>query len=172
MVEEKYSNIDPPAVIPKFEEFLARFQEKHSGMLYPEMYFPELASPEPVLFPEIKHPNILYPEDSIFKTSSYYSLAAICPLRSSLTIKIVGNNQSCTEPECENQPNYFEVDRYGHGWDVVDKNPNGYELYAQRQNALMVTAIFFYGNGNAILEYYENDSETPFLTRRIRWESP
>jgi len=171
-VEGKYSTIDASAVIPEFEEYLARFQEKHSSLLYSEMYFPEWISSEPVLFPEIKHPNILVQGDSIFKAGSHYSMGAICPLRSSLTVKIIGNNQPCIEPECNGPQNYFVVDDYIHGWDVVDETPNGYELHSQRQNALMVTTIFFYGNDSAILEFYENDSETPFQTKRIRWEYP
>lgn len=174
MVEEKYQTIDPRAVIPQFEESLAKFQEKHSRILYSEMYFPERASNAPALFPDIKVPNILAPGDSIFKSGKSHTIAAICPLRSNLTIKIIGNNQPCNEPECGDPLNYFVVDPdVLSGWIGIDKKPNGYELHSQRQNALMVAHTFFYGkDGSARIEFYKDDAEIPFHTKRIRWEYP
>jgi hypothetical protein len=155
-VENKYSNLGQTVTIPKFEQYIAKFQEKYSDNLYTNFTYPDSASPEPVMAPDAIIPNILVPSDTVFKAAPY-SVAAIIPLNKTLKIKFIGSNITIGGPM--------------NGWELINEYPNGFTLNSQRQNELMSMLIYLeYGGGTATIEYYENETETPTFTKKIKWK--
>lgn len=155
-VENRYSNLGRTVTIPYFEKYIAKFQEKYSDNLYTNFTYPDMASPDPVTAPDGIIANILVPSDTIFQAAPY-SVAAIVPLYKTLKIKFIGSNISIGGPI--------------YGWELINEYPNGFTLNSQRQNVLMSMLIHLeYGGGNAIIEYYENSTETPTFTKNIKWE--
>lgn len=155
-VENRYSNLGQTVTIPDFEKYIAKFQKKYSDNLYTSFTYPDSASPEPVIAPDGIIPNILVPSDTIFQAAPY-SVAAIIPLNKTLKIKFIGSNVMIGGPL--------------NGWELINEYPNGFTLNSQRQNELMSMLIHLeYGGGNATIEYYENNTETPTFIKQIRWE--
>jgi hypothetical protein len=159
-IEARYASIGHSITLPDFEEYISIFQGKYSPFLYTDFYYPDLASPEPVMAPDSKLPNILFPSDSIFEAGEPYSLAAIIPLNSDLTIKFRGNNSYGN----------YQIGGPVHGWELINEYPDGFTLHAQRHNVMMTMLFFLDTPGNATIEYYENSSATPTFTKTIRWE--
>lgn len=158
-VESKYVSIDPSVKISDFESFISRFQETHSEFLYESIVYPESASPSPVTHPETQLPNLLIPADTIYNSREFLSLAAIVPINSSLTVKLIGDNS---------RDNY-EIGEQASGWELIDNYPYGFTLNSQRNNNLMTFSIYLNRPGNAIVEYYLDDSPTPSFSKRISW---
>ncbi len=158
-MENRYSDLGQTVTIPEFEKYIAKFQEKYSDKLYTGFTYPDSASPDPAISPDSKIPNILVPSDTVFAHDSY-TLAAIIPLDSNLTIKFTGDNYN----------NNYVVWPLSTGWELITAYPTGFTLNSQRQNVLMSMLLLLESPGNATIEYFENDSETPTFTKRIRWE--
>ena len=155
-VENKYSNLGQTVTIPDFEKYIAKFQEKYSDNLYTNFTYPDMASPDPVTAPDGIIANILVPSDTVFQAAPY-SVAAIIPLNKTLKIKFIGSNITIGGPI--------------YGWELINEYPNGFTINSQRQNELMSMLIHLeYGGGNATVEYYENETETPTFTKKIKWE--
>jgi hypothetical protein len=155
-VENRYADLDQPVAIPNFEKYIARFQGEYSEYLYADFYYPENASPDPATAPGGIIPNILNPAVTIYPAAPY-SVAAITPLNRKLKIRVIGSNISIGGPIC--------------GWDLINEYPNGFTLNSQRQNVIMSMLMHLeYGGGNATIEYYENNAETPTFTKQISWE--
>ncbi len=157
--EERYSDLGQPVSLPDFEKYIAKFQEKHSDNLVTGFTYPESASPDPATAPDEAVPNILVPADTVFENRTY-TLAAIIPLNSDLTIKFTGDNSDY---------NYVIAGPVS-GWELINEYPNGFTLNAQRKNALMSMSLNFEIPGEATIEYYEDDAGTPSFTKDIRWE--
>lgn len=155
-VEQRYSDLGQTVSIPNFETYIAKFQEKYSNNLYTSFTYPDSASVDP-LTDEIL-PNILVPSDTVFALGSY-TLAAIIPLNSNLTIKFIGENS-----------NYNYTLALVTGWELINEHPNGFTINSQRQNELMSVSLQLESPGQATIEYYENNSETPTFTKNIKWE--
>jgi hypothetical protein len=155
-IEDRYSTSGQSVTIPDFESHIAKFQEKYSDNLYTSFTYPENASPDPEMAPDGIISNILFPSDTIFKAAPY-SVAAIIPLNKTLKVRIIGSNITIGGPI--------------YGWELISEYPNGFTINSQRQNALMSMLIHLeYGGGNATIEYYENEAETPTFTKKIKWE--
>ena len=155
-IENRYSGLGQTVTIPDFEKYIAKFQEKYSDNLYTYFTYPDKASPDPVISPDGIIDNILVPSDTVFKAAPY-SVAAIIPLNKTLKIKFIGSNISIGGPI--------------NGWELINEYPIGFTLHSQRQNALMSMLIHLgNGGGNATIEYYENNDDTPTFTKQIRWE--
>lgn len=155
-LENRYASLGQTVTIPDFEKYIAKFQEKYSDKLYTKFTYPAMASPDPVYAPEAIIANILVPSDTVFQEAPY-SVAAIIPLNKTLKIKIIGSNISIGGPI--------------YGWQLINEYPNGFTLNSQRQNELMSMLIYLeYGGGNATVEYYENNNDSPTFTKQIRWE--
>ncbi len=155
IVENRYYALGKTVTIPDFEKYIAKFQEKHSENIITSFTYPEMASPDPVLAPDSKIPNILGQTDSIFK-SGPYSIAALIPLNKTLKIRLIGQNIM----------NGGMIT----GWEVINEYPNGMTLNSQRQNGLMSMLIHLDSKGSALIEYYENVTDTPTFTKRISWD--
>jgi hypothetical protein len=155
-IEAKYVNLGYSTTIPNFEKYIAKFQEKFSDQLYTNFFYPDSAPPEPVMAPDSKLPNLLVPSDTVFIGGLPYSIAAIIPLNSTLTIKFSGNNYTIGGPM--------------HGWELINDYPNGFTLNSQRQNELMTMLFYLESPGSAEIEYYENTDESPTFTKTIKWE--
>jgi hypothetical protein len=156
-IEKKYEAMGQTVIIPQFEKYIAKFQEKHSKNLYTEFTYPELASPEPTISPDSKLPNLLVPGDTLFYKENAYSMAAIIPLNASLTIKVKGSG----------------IGSGGiiSGWEFINEFPEGFTLRSQRYNELMTMLVHFStDHGQATIEYYENDAAEPSFVKKIRWE--
>jgi hypothetical protein len=157
-IESRYLALGQSVTIPDFEMYIAKFQEKHSENLYTDFTYPAMASPDPVTAPTAVVPNILVPSDTLFELGAY-SLAAIIPLNSSLTVKFISDN------------NYnYALGGIVSGWELINEYPNGFTINSQRQNELMSMLLHFEYPSEATIEYYENESETPTFTKQIRWE--
>lgn len=155
-VENKYSSLGQTATIPDFEKYIAKFQEKYSDNLHTSFTYPDNASPDPETAPDGIMPNILVPSDTIFQAAPY-SVAAIIPLNKTLKVKFIGSNITIGGPI--------------YGWELINEYPSGFTINSQRQNDLMSMLIHLeYGGGNATIEYYEDDTETPTFTKKIHWE--
>ena len=87
-------------------------------------------------------------------------MAAIIPLNSALTIRFIsygsGSNFGVSGPVC--------------GWEYVNQHPNGFILNAQRQNQVMSTLMYLMDPGSAVIEYYEDSSESPTFAKTISWK--
>jgi hypothetical protein len=157
-IEKRYSDLGISTTIPNFEKYITKFQEKNSANLYTDFSFPAMAPPFPEIATDSKSPNILVPHDTVFTTGPY-SMAAITPLNSTLTIKFKGINSN----------NYF-LGAPVTGWELINEYPNGFTLTSQRQNALMTMLLTLEGSGSATIEYYENGATVPTITKKIKWE--
>lgn len=155
-IEARYENLDNSPAFPKFEKYIAKFQEKFSDQLYTTFFYPDSASPEPLMAPDAKLPNLLVPSDTVFNAGMPYSIAAIIPLNSTLTIKFSGTN--------------YSFGGGNHGWELINNFPNDFTLNSQRQNELMTLLFYLESPGSAIIEYYENSIESPTYTKKITWE--
>jgi len=159
-LQQKYADLGISGSVPDFEKYIGMFQEKYCDQLYTEFFYPGMASPDPATAPDAKIPNILVPADTLFRAGNPYSVAAIIPLNSALTIRFIshgsGSNFGVSGPVC--------------GWEYVNQHPNGFILNAQRQNQMMSTLMYLMDPGSAVIEYYENSQETPTFTKTIRWE--
>jgi hypothetical protein len=159
-IENRYSELGQTVTIPDFEKYIAVFQEKFSDNLYTSFFYPDSASPEPVMAPDSKLPNLLVPSDTIFKAGKPHSIAAIIPLNASLTIKFIAPNSGGD----------YTIGGPMHGWELINEYPNGFTLKSQRQNELMTMLLHCYATEPAVIEYYENNVETPTYTKRIIWD--
>ncbi len=159
-VETHYSGPDPSIAIPDFESAIENFQEKYSEKLFTQFTYPAEASPDlgDPESPEI--PNLLLPHDTVFEAWRAYSIAAIVPLGSSLTIKFIGDNSNY---------NYVFGGRL-YGW-KLEHIEGGYAFSSQHSNALMSALFNLETPGHATIEYYENNAEEPTYTKKISWES-
>ncbi len=159
-LQRKYNDLGISGSVPDFEKYIGKFQEKYSDQLYTEFYYPEMASPDPATAPDAKIPNILVPGDTLFRAGNPYSVAAIIPLNSALTIRFIshgsGSNFGVSGPLC--------------GWEYVNQYPNGFILNAQRQNQLMSMLMYLGDTASAVIEYYENSQDAPTFTKTISWE--
>lgn len=158
-VERRYADLGQQVIIPDFEKYIAKFQEKFSSHLYTSFYYPAMASPEPVMAPDAVLPNLLVPADTLFKSGKPYSIAAIVPLNSALTIKFIGDNSNYN----------YSIGGPLHGWELINEYPNGFTLNSQRQNVLLSMLFHLETPANARIEYYENDSEEPVYVKQISW---
>ncbi len=155
-LENRYSGLGQTITIPDFEKYIAKFQEKYSDYLYTNFTYPDMASPEPVTAPDGIIANILVPSDTVCQAGPY-SVAAIIPLNKTLKIKFIGSNYMIGGPI--------------YGWELISEHPNGFTLNSQRQNELMSMLMYLdHGGGNATIEYYENNNDSPTFTKQIRWE--
>lgn len=154
-VEKRYSSLGQTVTIPDFEKYIAKFQEKYSDNLYTYYTYPVMASPDPVTAPDGIIANILVPSDTVFQAAPY-SVAAIIPLNKTLKIKFIGSNIIIGGPI--------------NGWELINEYPNGFTLNSQRQNQLMSMLIHLESAGNAVIEYYENNSASPTYTKKIKWQ--
>lgn len=154
-IEKRYAEIGVDVSIPDFEQYVARIQAKFSDELYTEFYYPDMATPEPIHAPDSRIPNILALYDTVFQANPY-CIAAIVPFDSSLKIRFITNG-NCG----------FGGGLYG--WSATQQS-DGFTLTSQRQNALMTMLFHLDLTGSAVIEYYENDSELPTYSKKIRWE--
>lgn len=159
-IEAKYENLGYSTAIPNFEKYIAKFQEKFNDHLYTNFFYPDSAPPEPVMAPDSRLPNLLVPSDTVFEAGKPYSIAAIIPLNSTLTIKFSGNNSN------EN----YTIGGPMHGWELINNYPDGFTLNSQRQNELMTMLFYLDSPGVATIEYYENAVDVATFTKRITWE--
>ena len=159
-IENRYSELGQTVTIPDFEKYVAVFQEKFSDNLYTSFFYPDSASPEPVMAPDSKLPNLLVPSDTIFQAGKPHSIAAIIPLNASLTIKFIATNYGSD----------YGIGGPIHGWELINEYPNGFTLKSQRQNQLMTMLLYCYAVEPAVIEYYENDAEIPTFTKTIYWD--
>jgi hypothetical protein len=159
-IEDKYEGIGVEASIPDFEEYLAIFQQKYSDSIYTSFVYPEMASPDPIDSPDAKVPNILVRQNSEFIPNPY-TMAAIIPLRSSLTINFIMHPGSSEYG--------FTIGMHNTGWEVINNYPNGITLHSQRQNEIMAILVDLSDWGTADIEYYEDGEDTPSYTKTISW---
>jgi hypothetical protein len=159
-IEKRYSDLGQNVSIPNFEKYIAIFQQKYCSKLYTNFYYPDYASPDPIMAPGGIIPNLLASSNTEFQIYKAYSIAAFTPLNSALTIKFKGNNSSS---------NYI-LGGINYGWELISDYPNGFTLKSQRQNELMSFLINLEASGTAIIEYYENDTITPTNTKTIKWK--
>jgi hypothetical protein len=87
-LESRLEALNQPINIPDFEKFIAEFQLKHDPNIYTDFFYPDSASPMPDIAPDSKLQNLLSLDDTVFQAGKPYSIAAIIPLNSSLTILI------------------------------------------------------------------------------------
>jgi hypothetical protein len=159
-METRLAALNQPTAIADFEKYIAKFQEKHSAQIYTSFYYPDTASPEPVMAPDSKLKNILTKSDTIFQAGKPYSFAAITPLNANLTIKFISANSN----------NNYSMGGPIHGWELLNDYPNGFTVNSQRQNYLMTMLLRLDTPGTATIEYYENDKESPAFSKEIKWE--
>ena len=160
-IEERYASLGNTDTIPDFEKYIAKFQEKYNQNLTKEFIYPDSASPDPINFPTPLLRNLLKKSDTIYPAYNYeaFSVAAIIPLQSTLTIKIIGSNSNS---------NYILGGPVS-GWEVINNYPDGMTFIAQRQNQLMSLLFHLNNPGTATIEYYENSATVPTFTKKIKW---
>ena len=159
-IENRYSELGQTVTIPDFEKYIAVFQEKYSDNLYTSFFYPDMATPEPIMAPDSKIPNLLAIDDTIFQAGKPYSMAAIVPLKASLTIKFIAPSSGSD----------YSIGGPLHGWELINKDQNGFTLKSQRQNELMTMLLHCYATEPAVIEYYEDNEETPTYTKKVIWD--
>lgn len=159
-LESRLIALNQPGNIPDFEKVIALFQGKHNPNVYTSFYYPDMATPDPIMAPDNKIPNLLAVDDTIFQAGLAHSIAAIIPLNASLTIKFIASNSDRD----------FIIGGPIHGWELINEFPNGFTLKSQRQNELMTMLLHCYATEPAIIEYYENNAEVPTLTKIVKWD--
>ena len=159
-LEGHYAGTDPSVTIPGFENVIESFQEKYSAELFTSYTYPAEATPD-ITDPESPEiPNLLVPSDTVFEAWRAYSLAAITPLKSSLTIKFKGDNSNYN----------YAFGGLHFGW-KMEHSDDGYIFTSQHSNALMSALFHLETPGHATIEYYENNAEEPTYTKQISWIS-
>jgi hypothetical protein len=160
-IEERYASLGQTDTIPDFEKYIAIFQEKYNPNLTGEFIYPPQASPDPINFPTSLLRNLLIKTDTVYPANNAESfcIAAITPLQSTLTIKIIGPNSNSN----------YVLGGPVSGWKVTNNYPNGFTFVSQRQNQLMSLLFHLNNPGTATVEYYENSATVPTFTKKIRW---
>jgi hypothetical protein len=165
-IQTRYTSLGITSEIPNFEEYIGLFQLKHDPNAVLNFTYPLTASPNPVLYPEPELNNLLHKETTEYQAyspNSAYVVAAITPVGGELKIKIIP--QTCSEGgAC-----IINGGVNNGGW--LMQNDGGVRTFtAQRQNDICTVLIDLVGTGSAIIEYYENNMETPIFTKTIIWE--
>jgi hypothetical protein len=160
-IETRYTNLNIPYDIPDFKKYIDDFQIKHSDTLYTNIIYPIIAP----TFPHEtwnNYTNILNSNDSIFSINTYYTVSAIVPINSTLTVKIIDD----TPNSCK-----FNPSSPFSGWKVNIDCANGSNTFtSQRNNNLLTTHFQFYVSGSATIEFYENQDVTPTFTKHITFQ--
>lgn len=164
-IQTRYNTLGITAEIPNFEEYIGYFQLKHDPNVVTSFTYPQMASPEPVMYPDSELINLLHKETTEFQANapnSPHVVAAITPIAGTLKIKII--------PVTCSDGSYCITNGGVNNGGWLMQNDDGVRTFtAQRQNDICTVLIDLIGTGSAIIEYYENDMETPSFTKTIYW---
>jgi len=163
-LENYYSDMGTSVSVPDFEPYIWDFQEAHSDTVYTEIIFPDSANPCIPMPNDNMRLNILAVDDNThFDGFNQFTLAAIVPFGSSLTIKFVKLSGDISYDEACNS-----------GWDYINQYPDGFTIHAQNFNQLIST-LFYLNNytdalGSARIEFYINGDVSPTYIKNITWD--
>ena len=169
-IKQRLNSLGVVDSVPDFEKYIYSFQRKYchdsvSITIYPEKVLPYPDAPSRI--PQDTVTNILnLAGDSVFSGDhTYCAISAKIPFNSELTIKFISDSEYILSWEYEPYLLY--------GWELLNKNPNGFTLKAQNKNEILITGIDFFNHSgtlqNATIEYYENNSIIPNHIKHITW---
>lgn len=154
-INNKYTSLNIQATIPSFENHLKDFILKHADTIYTRVSYPAdaIASNSTTHFV-----NLLATNDTSYQTGRAYSIAAIVPFDTTLTVKVIEDSN--------NHP--FGEQLYS-GW-TVDRSTDGLRTFvSQRNNSVLSTKFEFFQSGSGRIEVYKNNDTIPVFTKRIRY---
>lgn len=162
-LEEHYSNMGMTVNVPDFENYIWQFQQAHSDTVYTEIMYPDSANPCIPMPSDNLRLNVLAADDNAhFEGFGQFTLAAIVPFGSNLTIKFVLLQGELT----------FDLACCS-GWDYINEYPNGFTIHAENYNQLVSTLLYLnnYSDplGSARIEFYENGDTSPTYIKNITW---
>lgn len=158
-VENRYKSEENLSVIPDFEKYVTLFQKKHSKLVYTEFEFPVQASPFPYMSPGGVIDNLLHESKTGKIACKPYSIAAMVPFDKKLRITITVHSG---EGFLRGGPDT--------GWTTsFTREPLVFTYESQRCNMLLSALVTLESSGSATIQFFENESITPFLKKEISW---
>jgi hypothetical protein len=164
-LEDYYSDMGITVSVPDFENYIWQFQEAQSDTVYTEIMYPDSANPCIVMSPdgELRYNILVVDDNAHLEGFNQFTIAAIVPFGSNLTIKFV---------LLQGEPSFDLA--CNSGWDFVNEYPNGFTIHAQNYNQLISTLLYLnnytVANGSARIEFYENGDTSPTYTKHITWD--
>lgn len=159
-IAKRYSDLGLDMVIPDFVYYIDRFVDAHAENLSDEIIYPEAVCAHPIYDPNTMLPNILVPTVTEIN-AGWYSLLAIVPSYTSLTIKFIYSG-----PEENFSPNA----PYHYGWNYTKTENIGFTITAERHNSMINNLIAIRNSGTATMEYYINGETSPSFVKQITWQ--
>ncbi|MBK7666571.1 MAG: hypothetical protein IPJ32_04035 [Sphingobacteriaceae bacterium] len=149
-------NITPP----NFEQYIYLFQKKHAAPLYSYISFPDSVFYMIDQGPGSKVKNILDKTALNFTKTAAYLVSAIVPCDSSFTMQFTKYSGT------------FSIGMPHYGW-KMSNSASGFTLTCQRKNFENGLMVYLGGVGpldSARVDYFQNNSSTPYLSKTIYWQ--
>lgn len=161
-LQSYYSGLGIPITPPNFEPYIYLFQKKYGTPLYTAISFPDSALYMIDMGTPSKIKNIL-DKSAVNFNSGYtaYLISAIVPCDSSFRVQLTQFPGS----------GFFILNQPSYGWKNLN-TPGVLNLECQRknfQNGFMITFSGPPGQDSAKVEYFKNNSATPYFTKTIYW---
>lgn len=158
-LQQRYSGLGISVSIPGFEKYVMDIQKHLSEKVYQTYLYPEKASPyinfqaDTTAWTE----NLLNLNTFSYGTNRDYSVAAIVPFDSVLTVKfrLLSGQYSYT-------PMF-------HGWEKVQGSSSELILRSTLQNTLITMPLGFhaYPPPSVVIEFYKNDEPIPYRVKQL-----
>ncbi len=156
-LEKRYADLGVTASVPAFEPYVKVIQKHLSATVVGDYLFPDLASPYYQFQSDTSAwaPNLLNANTVTFETARDYSVAALVPFDSTLTVKFLfyGGGYSLTMAL--------------HGWEMVSKDPTGFTIRSTLQNELITMPVGTAYPGDAVIGFYRNNETSPYRVKQI-----
>lgn len=158
-LQQRYTDLGISASIPGFEKYVMDIQKHLSEKVYNEFFYPEKASPYITFQGDTTAwtDNLLNLNTYTYGTNRDYSVAAIVPFDSVLTVKfrLLSGQYSYT-------PMF-------HGWEKVQGSGSELVLRSTLQNTLITMPLGFhaYLPPSVVIEFYKNDETEPYRVKHL-----
>lgn len=163
-LQNYYSSLGITITPPNFEQYINLFQKKYAFPLYATVSFPDSALYMTDMGPTSKMKNVLDLASINFNSGfTSYIFSAIVPCDSSLRVQFTPFPGSTLS---------FAINPPYYGWKNLN-TPGKLNLECQRKNFQNGFVLTFTGpvgiQDSAKVEYFENNSSTPYFTKIIYW---
>ncbi len=158
-LENRYAELGISAAVPGFEPYVSVIQKHFSGSVNTEYTYPDMASPYFMFQSDTSAwvDNLLNMNTVSYGTNRDYSVAAIVPFDSALTVKLIINQ------------GLYAITPVYHGWEMVQHDQSGFTIRSILQNTLITMPVGFMSAGTAVLEFYKNDETVPYRVKNITY---
>ena len=159
-LEKRYTDLGISAAVPGFEPYVSVIQKHFSGSVNTEYIYPDKASPYYMFQSDTAAwvDNLLNMNTFSYGKQRDYSVAAIVPFDSVLTVKLII------------QQGTYAITPVYHGWQMVQHDQSGFTIRSILQNAIITMPVGFMTAGSAVLEFYKNDETVPYRVKNITYQ--